>query len=120
MLVYRVEIAFQFPPPFRYAQLYGSDERNDDLLKAIEFGGHAPTVPGMRSSSKTKSATQANATGYDTLATAGMSLSAALHLLKDTHDLLHFPTTQDAVFVHKSVSRSAAFQQSTGGHYSYL
>ena len=30
----------------------------------------------------------------------------ALHLLKDTHDFFSFPTPLDAVFVHKSLTRS--------------
>ncbi|CAD7930108.1 unnamed protein product [Amoebophrya sp. A25] len=80
VLVYMVEIATHFPPPFKYAQIYQPEE-------VVKFSEK------LRSGAYT--------TRYEGL--AGVSFSMIFDLLKDTHDFLMFPDLGDAVFAHKDL-----------------
>ncbi|CAD7956748.1 unnamed protein product [Amoebophrya sp. A25] len=81
VLVYRVEVAQHFPPPYKYAMLY--HETKVDLYR-----DHMRYDKDMYFSPL-----------------YGMSLSAALNLLKDTHFLLYLEGKTDAIFVHKKLRK---------------
>ncbi len=77
VLIYRLEIAQHFPPPYKYAMLYHPE-------KVKLYRKHMKYAEDMYFSPL-----------------YGMSLSAAISVLKDTHYLLYLTDKTDAVFVHK-------------------
>eukprot|EP00392_Amoebophrya_sp_AT5.2_P009946 g9977.t1 len=79
VLIYRVELAQHFPPPYKYAMLY--HETKVDLYRE-----HMRYDEDMYFSP-----------------IYGMSLSAALSLLEKTHYLLYLDGKTDAIFVHKKL-----------------
>ncbi|CAD7932680.1 unnamed protein product [Amoebophrya sp. A120] len=77
VLIYRLEIAQHFPPPYKYAMLYHPE-------KVKQYRKHMKYAEDMYFSPL-----------------YGMSLSAAISVLKETHYLLYLTDKTDAVFVHK-------------------
>ncbi len=87
VLVYMVEMATMFPPPFKYGMKYEGASATNSTTNQTGSGGSSSWtyVP------------------YQTL--AGLSFHMILNLLKETHDFFMFPFPGDAVFVHKSLTR---------------
>jgi len=80
VLVYMIEVANMFPPPWKYGLEYNEKQLQDSKSSSNQV--HS----------------------YEIL--AGISFHMALDLLKDTHDFFMFPFPGDAVFVHKEITRN--------------
>jgi len=81
VLIYRVEVAQHIPPPYKYAMLY-HPEKIKMYREHMKYDSDMYFSP-----------------------LYGMSLSAAVDLLKDTHFLLYLDAKTDAVFVHKKLRK---------------